>query len=83
MKPVLKPRSHDVIQRMIPPLAVWAVGKVLEVPKVRRALYKIDDKFYREQRSVKRHVANNRAWLAAGAAAIVLGISLMARATKR
>ena len=79
----MKPRSHDVIQRMIPPLAVWAVGKMLEVPRVQRALHEVDRKFYTEKRSAKRNAANNRAWLAAGAAAVVLGISIMARATKR
>lgn len=79
----MKPRSHDVIQRMIPPLAVWAVGKMLEVPRVQRALHDVDKKFYAGKRTMTRNAANNRAWLAAGAAAVVLGISIMARATKK
>ena len=79
----MKPRSHDVIQRMIPPLAVWAVGKMLEVPRVQSALDNVDKKFYAGKRSAKRNAQNNRAWLAAGAAAVVLGISIMARATKK
>jgi hypothetical protein len=79
----MKPRSHDVIQRMIPPLAVWAVGKMLEVPRVQRALHDVDKKFHAGKRSAKRNAAANRGWLAAGAAAVVLGISIMARATKK
>lgn len=79
----MKPRSHDVIQRMIPPLAVWVVGKVLEVPRVQRALHQVDRKFEVKKRRAERHVVHNRAWFAAGAAALVLGIGCMARATKR
>ena len=78
-----KPRSHDVIQRMIPPLAVWLVGKVLEVPRVQRKLHEVDRKFYATKRSAERQAAHNRAWFAAGAAAFVVGISCLARATKR
>jgi hypothetical protein len=68
---------------MIPPLAVWAVGKVLEVPKVQRALHKVDAKFSAEKRTVRKRAKSNGAWLAAGAAAFLLGISCMARAAKR
>jgi hypothetical protein len=83
MEMMMKPRSHDVIQRMIPPLAVWAVGKMLEVPRVQRALDNVDKKFYATKRIAERRAANNRAWLAAGAAAFIIGISFMARATKK
>ena len=79
----MKARSHDVIQRMIPPLAVWAVGKMLEVPKVQRALDKVDRKFYAEKKTVTKRAKHNAAWLAAGAAALLLGIGFMARAAKR
>ena len=79
----MRPRSHDVIERMIPPLAVWAVGKMLEVPRVQDALHKVDRRIYAKKRSAERNAVNNRAWFAAGAAAIFVGISLMARATKK
>ena len=82
MKPV-KPGSHDVIQRMIPPLAVWAVGKMLEVPRVQRALHGVDRKFYAKKRSAERHAIQNRRWVAASAAAFLLGVGFMARATKK
>jgi hypothetical protein len=83
MEGAMKPRSHDVIQRMIPPLAVWVVGKVLEVPRVQRALHRVDRQFEAKKRKAERHATHHRAWFAAGAAAFVLGIGCMARATKR
>ena len=79
----MKPRSHDVIERMIPPLAVWVVGKVLEAPRVQRALHKVDRKLEAKTRSAERRATHHRAWLAAGAAAFVVGIGCMARAAKR
>ena len=79
----MKPRSHDVIQRMIPPLAVWAVGKMLEVPNVQRALHKVDRKLYAEKKTVTKRAKHHGAWLAAGAAAFIVGIGCMARAAKR
>lgn len=82
MKPA-KPRSHDVIQRMIPPLAVWAVGKVLEMPRVQQKLHQVDRKFHTKKRTAERRAIENRRWVAAGAAAFLLGIGFMARATKK
>jgi len=83
MKVATKPRSHDVIQRMIPPLTVWMLGKVLEVPRVQDALHRVDRKFDAKKRKAERHAGNHRAWLAAGAAALVVGIGCLARAAKR
>ena len=37
--------SHDMLKRIVAPLAVWAVTKVLETPKVRKTmviLYKME-----------------------------------------
>ena len=79
----MRPRSHDVIERMIPPLAVWAVGKMLETQRMQRALHRVDETFHSKKKKVVKTATNNRAWLAAGAAVMVLGISLMARATKK
>ena len=78
----MKPRSQEMLERMIPPLAVWAVGKMLGVPRVQHTLRKVDKKFYANTRRAERHAVKNGAWLAAGAAAMVIGIGLMARAAK-
>lgn len=83
MKVATKSLSYDVIQRMIPPLTVWMLGKVLDVPSVQHALHRVDRKFDAKKRKVERHAGNHRAWLAAGAAAFVVGIGCLARAAKR
>jgi len=81
--------SHQAIKHLIPPLAAWVVGKLLDAPKVKGALEEVDSRAYvrkretmRSVRRLSRNAASNRAWLAAGAAAIVVGIGLMAKATR-
>jgi hypothetical protein len=84
-----KTGKHHWIQRLIAPLAVWAIGKVLTTPKAQGALKELDSRTYIQKRnairSVKRagrNAASKPAWLAAGAAAIAVGIGLMAKATR-
>ena len=84
-----KPATHQAIKRLIPPLAAWVIGKVLEAPKVRGALQEVDSRAYAQKRNVARAVrrasrnaASKPAWLAAGAGAIAIGIALMAKATR-
>jgi hypothetical protein len=78
-----KPDTTDVIKRLLPPLAVWAVGKVLEVPRVQRVVKKVDRKAMRKMHRGASNAGNHRAWFAAGAAAFVLGIGLMAKSVKK
>lgn len=85
----MKSTTHTLIKRLIPPLAVWAVGKVLETPKVQGALEEVDSRAYVKKRSAARtvrkagkNVASNPAWFAAGLAAIAVGIGLMAKAAR-
>jgi len=85
----MRTNTHTVIKRLIPPLAVWAVGRLLEKPQVKGALQEVDSRAYIQKRNVMRSVrragrnaASNPAWLAAGAFAIVVGIGLMAKATR-
>ncbi len=82
-------RSRQFIMRLIPAAAVWAVAKALENENVKGALQEADAYALigkrRAVRSVKRagrNVASNPAWLAAGAAAIAVGIGLMAKAAR-
>lgn len=81
--------SHQAIKSLIPPLAAWVIGKILEAPRVKGALQEVDSRAFVGKRSAMRSVrragrnaASNPAWLAAGAAAIAVGISLMAKATR-
>jgi len=81
--------THTVIKRLIPPLAVWAIGKVLETPKAQAALDEVDSRAYVQKRNAARairkagkNVASKPAWFVAGLAAVAVGIGLMAKATR-
>lgn len=85
----MKTNTHQAIKRLIPLLAVWGVGKVLETPRVKGALQEVDARAYIQKRNAMRAVrrasrnaASNPAWLAAGAFAIAIGIGLMAKAAR-
>src|SRR5437763_14419375 len=86
----VKSPTHQTLKRLIPPLTVWAIGKILETPKVKGSMTELDRRAYRRRheaaRSIKRGVKNaksNSSWLAAGAAATVVGIGLTTKATRR
>jgi hypothetical protein len=85
----VKSPTHQTLKRLIPPLTVWAIGKILETPRVKGGVLQLDGAAYKRRhaaaRSIKRGVKNaksNSSWLAAGAAAIVVGIGLMTKATR-
>jgi hypothetical protein len=85
----VKSPTHTTLTRLIPPLTIWAIGKILETPSVKGSVMELDGIAYKRRhsaaRSIKRGVKNARAnssWLAAGAAAIVVGIGLMTKATR-
>jgi len=85
-----KPSSHHVIRRLIPALAVWAVGKVLAAPKVKKNLDQFDQRAHQKKRDAVRAVrragrnaAGNAGLVAAGAAALAVGIGLMTKATRK
>ncbi len=85
-----KANSHAMLKRVVAPLTVWAVTKVLETPRVKKAMGRVDQKFYEKRKKAERSVArvssnamNNRVWLVAGVAAIVTGLGLMSKATKK
>lgn len=77
------PLTGDVLKKVIPPLAAWAVAKLLERPQVKAALHKVDRASEVRARKLRRNAAANRVWLVAGAAAIVVGIGLMATAARK
>ncbi len=85
-----KPASDKLIKSLVAPLAVWAVSKLLERPAVKGALAELDSRAFvgrrmamRRVRKARKNAASNRAWIAAGAAAIAVGIGLMAKAAAR
>lgn len=85
----MKTNTHTVIKRLIPLVAVWVAGKILEAPRVKGALQEVDSRAYIQKRNAMRSVrrasrnaASKPAWLAAGAVAIAVGIGLMAKAAR-
>ncbi len=82
-----KSTSDIMIKGLVAPVGVWAVSKLLERPAVKGALKEVDSRAFigqrmamRRVRRVRKNAMSNPMWLAAGAAAIAVGISLMAKA---
>jgi len=78
-----KAASGDVILRLLGPAAIWAITRLVETPKVQKTLKKVDRRFDSGAKRVQKRAVSNRVWLAAGAAAFAIGISLIARAATR
>ena len=75
--------------RIITPLAVWAVSKILETPKVKGRLQDVEARTYEVKRDAMkslrragRNASRNRVWLAGGAAAIAVGIGMISKASR-
>jgi len=77
-----KSPTHQLLNQIIPPLAVWAVGKLVQTPKVRDKVQDVDHSAMRSMKRMRKNAASQPAWLAAGAGAIAIGIVLMAKATR-
>lgn len=84
------PKSQYIVLRLITPLAVLAVTKLLETQSVKKALEEVDARTVVAKRSATRAIGRgarnareNVAWLAAGSVAIALGIGLMVKATRK
>ena len=82
-------KSHQVIKRLIPPLVVWGLGKLLETPRMRDALEEADSRAYVHKRNAARAVrragknaARNPVLVVVGVAAIVVGIGMLTKATR-
>jgi hypothetical protein len=71
-----------MLNQIIPPLAAWAIGQLVQAPKVKDVVQDIDRNAMRSMKRAKRNAASNKAWLAAGAGAIVIGIALIGKATR-
>ena len=75
--------------RLITPLTVWAVTKILETPAVKEHLEDVEARTHRSKRRAAkslrragRNAAKHRAWLAVGAAAVALGIGMITKAAQ-
>ena len=82
-------KKNQIAKSILVPLAGWAVAKVLDMPPLKGASEEADSYAHigqiraaRALRRAGRNASRNRAWLAAGAAAIAVGLGLMAKATR-
>jgi len=85
----VKSPTRATMMRLVPPLAVWAIGRILELPSVKGKVMEIDGRANKQKydlgRWLKRGINNaksNIPWLAAGAAAIVAGVGLLAMSAR-
>ena len=81
MKPI-KP-THALVKRLVPAVAVWAIGKALDSRPVKRRLKKVDESVYKKRVVAMHNARSNMPWLAAGAVACAIGLGMIAKATKR
>ena len=83
------PSKNQIAKSILAPLAAWAVSKILDTKPFRgvseeAGAYALIGQ-RRAQRAIRRagrNAARNRAWLAAGAAAVAVGIGLLAMSTR-
>jgi hypothetical protein len=71
-----KVSTGKVVVELATPVIAWALTKFVEAPRVQKALAKAD-------RKVVKNAKANRAYVTAGAAAVVLGLGLIARGTAK
>jgi hypothetical protein len=82
-----QPKRHSISMRVFPPLAVWAINKVLASPAVKERTKKFDAGVHQRKKKALKvlgraggNALSNPAWLAAGVAAVAVGVGLMAKA---
>ena len=76
-------KTHALVKRLAPVVAVWAIGKALDQPRVKKRLQKVDERVYQRGVIVAHNARGNKAWLAAGAAACAIGLGMIVKAAKR
>ena len=88
--PQQRQQQHLMVKRLATAGAVWAVAKLLDLPKVARMARKADEKLSKKAgetgKSLKRAGSNarkNRGLLVAGVSALVLAAGLLGRATMK
>lgn len=82
--------SHKMVKRLATAAAVWAIAKVLDLPKVARATRKVDDqitlKSGKASKSLRRATTRARqhsGLVVAGVAALAIGAGLLGRASTK
>ena len=71
-----KVSTGKVVVELATPVIAWALTKLVEAPRVQKAIKIADHK-------AKKHAKANRAYVTAGAAAVVVGLGLIARGASK
>ncbi|HEX7676844.1 MAG TPA: hypothetical protein VF713_01885 [Thermoanaerobaculia bacterium] len=81
----MKSPTRAAVMWLVPTLTVWAIGRILEMPSLKGRVMEIDGRANKQkydlERSLKRGIRNAKSHIplvAAGVAAIVVGVGLMA-----
>jgi hypothetical protein len=81
--------KNSIAKSVLAPLAAWAVSKALDAKPLKSVSEEADayavigqKRAVRAVRRAGRNAAKNRTWLAAGVAAVIVGIGLMAKSTR-
>jgi hypothetical protein len=82
-------KKNQIAKSVLAPLAAWAVAKVLDSKPLKGASEEADAyavigqrRATRAIRRAGRNAAKNRTWLAAGVAAVAVGLGMMAKSTR-
>src|SRR5262249_44460970 len=51
---IMESKSHDMLKRVVAPIAVWAVTKALETPQVKKAMRRVDDGVNKQRKKAQR-----------------------------
>jgi hypothetical protein len=80
------PNRHSISSRVFPPIAVWTVNKILASPVVKERTKRLDARVHAKKlKALKalqksgRNAVSNPGWLAAGIAAVALGLGLITK----
>lgn len=82
-------KQMSVVNRLVPPLTLWVINRILTIPSVAEASKKVDVKARRQRKSAvsvlktaRRNAKRSRGSLAVGATAVAVGIGLIANAMR-
>lgn len=76
-------KTHALVKRLVPAVAVWAIGKALDTPRVKKRLQKVDERINERRVIAASNARGHKAWLAAGTAVCAIGLGMIVRAAKR
>jgi hypothetical protein len=82
-------KQMSVVNRIVPPLTLWVINRILTLPSVAEASKRVDTGARKKKkralsvlRSAQKNAKASRASLAIGATAVAVGIGLIANAVR-